>query len=252
MLLSVLMVTSLFAQEDMGNETKKLYNEAIKAQKSGDFLGAVKKFDEALKIEQNSELYFRKGLALKNANKLDEAVTAFHKAIEKNAKNDQAHFYLGQTLFAQKKFTEAVTSFEKTKSVTTNKKIAQVADANITKCKEQFAYPMVVEATTQLNAKEFKKAVDLFNKANETFQRADAYAGLANAYYELGENDKAIESANKSLSIEKDNPAARFYMGLAYRSKGDFAKAKELFNICLKDKTFRDRAKYELDDLKDK
>lgn len=254
LLVSFLLLTSslVFAQAaDMKDETKKLYNEALKAQKAGDFAGAIKKFDEALKIEQNSELFFRKGLAERNANKLDDAKKSFQKAIEKDDKNDQAHFYLGSVLFSQKNYNDAVVSFEKAKSVTKNAKVKELAESNITKCKEQFAYPLVLEATKALNAKDFRKAVQLYTEANNVFERADAYAGISNAYYELGEYDKGIEAGNKSLAIEKSkNPAANFYLGLNYKMKKDNEKAKQFLTLAMADRNFKDRAKFEIDSIK--
>lgn len=247
------LATSLiFAQTaDMKDETKKLYNDALKAQKAGDFAGAIKKFDEALKIEQNSELFFRKGLAERNANKLDDAIKSFQQAITKNANNDQAHFYLGSVLFSQKNFNDAVVAFEKAKSVTKSAKVKELAESNITKCKEQFAYPLVLEATKALNSRDYKKAIQLYTEANSVFERADAYAGISNAYYELGEYDKGIEAGNKSLSIEKSkNPAANFYVGLNYKMKKDNEKAKQYLTLAMADRNFKERAKFEIDSIK--
>lgn len=243
-------IINFVSAQEMSNDTKKLYNEAIKAQKTGNFAGAVAKFDEALKIEQNSELYFRKGLALRSANKLDDALISLNKAVELDPKNDQAQFYIATILFSQKNFTDAIVAFEKTVAVTANPKIKELASSNITKCKEQVAYPKVVEANNAFMKKDYKKAIALFTEANAVYERADAYAGLANAYLETKNDDKAIESANKSLALQKDkNNAANFALGMAYKNKGDKEKAKQYFNLCLTDKLFKETAQYQLKEL---
>lgn len=250
LMIFVVFCVNTFAQE-MSNDVKKLYNAAIKAQKSGDFAGAVAKIDEALKLEKHAELYFRKGVALRKNNKPELAIESFQEAIKLKADYDAAHFYIGSALFSGKKYEDAIAAFEKTIEVTKNKKYKKAAEKNIKKCKEKIAYPFVVEGNTLTGASKWDAAIAKFNKAIEVFPRADAYAGLANAFYEKGEYAKSIENASQSLKLnKKKNAAAHFFLAMSYKAQNNKEKAKEHFLKCKKDKNFRQRAEYELKDMK--
>ncbi|MFA8343089.1 MAG: tetratricopeptide repeat protein [Rhodothermaceae bacterium] len=247
---AVIFCANIFAQE-MSNDVKKLYNAAIKAQKSGDFAGAVAKIDEALKLEKHPELFFRKGVALRKNNKPELAIQSFQEAIKLKPEYDAAHFYIGSSLFSGKKYEDAIAAFEKTMEVTKNKKYKRAAEKNIKKCKEKIAYPFVVEGNTLTGASKWDAAISKFKKANEVFPRADAFAGLANAYYEKGDYASSIKSASESLKLnKKKNAAAHFFLAMSYKAQNNAAKAKEHFLKCKKDKNFRQRAEYELKEMK--
>ena len=246
----VVLCANIFAQE-MSNDVKKLYNAAIKAYKSGDYAGAVAKCDEAIKLENHAELHFRKGLSLRKNNKPEEAIQAFQEAVKLKSDYDAAHFYIGSSLFAGKKYEDAIAAFEKTIEVTKKAKYKKAANKNISKCKEKIAYPFVVEGNTLTGSSRWDAAITKFNKAIEVFPRADAYAGLANAYYEKGNYAQAIQNANESLKINKrKNAAAHFFLAMSYKAQNNVEKAKEHFNKCKKDKNFRQRANYELKEMK--
>jgi len=247
---AVIFCANLFAQE-MSNDVKKLYNAAIKAQKSGDFAGAVSKIDEALKLEKHAELYFRKGVALRKNNQPELAIQSFEEAIKLKSDYDAAHFYIGSSLFSGKKYEDAIAAFEKTIEVTKNKKYKKAAQRNIKKCKEKIAYPFVVEGNTLTSANKWDAAISKFNKAIEVYPRADAFAGLANAYYEKGDYTSSIKNASESLKINKrKNAAAHFFLAMSYKAQNNTVKAKEHFLKCKKDKNFRQRAEYELKEIK--
>ena len=73
---------------------------------------ALEQFDKALKRRPDSPLvYFWKGTALHQQNKLEEAVKAFNQAIALNPQDATAYNNLGIALSAQNKLEEAVKAF---------------------------------------------------------------------------------------------------------------------------------------------
>ena len=68
------------------NDAKKLFNDGNALLKSGDFEGAISKYDAALKIEKHEYFYYQRGLAQKKARKMDEALASFEAAVQTNPK----------------------------------------------------------------------------------------------------------------------------------------------------------------------
>jgi Tfp pilus assembly protein PilF len=61
---------------------------------------------------------------------------------------------------------------------------------------------------------------------------------LGLAYFKRDDLDLAIERFRKALSITPDKTEIHNNLGLIYLKKGDFAKAREEFQICLNDPTY--------------
>jgi tetratricopeptide (TPR) repeat protein len=91
-------------------------------------------------------------------------------------------------------------------------------------------------------------AIENYKKGAETNNYDAAYLSLAKLYSELGNWNAAINAAENALkyrsSIGKGGPY--YYMGVAYKGKGDMSKAKEMFNLAKSDATYRKTAEYEL------
>ncbi len=249
--LLVLFCVNMFAQVEMTNEAKKLFKAAETARKTGDYTGAIAKFDEALKLSPHPQIYFRRGVALMKAHKLDDAIESYKKAIEMDSNYFQSYFMMAQVYYSKKEYQKAIDYFEKTAEVSKSKTIKKKVAKNIKNCKEKIAYPFVVEANTLLLNNKFDAAIAKFNEALAVYERSDAYSGLANAYLEKGNPDKALEFAKKSLKAKsRKNVAANFFMGLAYKAKGDKTNAKKYLSKCLRDKNFKQRAAFEIKEMK--
>ena len=96
-----------------------------------------------------------------------------------------------------------------------------------------------------------KVAVEYLQKAVENSNYDAAYLSLAKVYADLGEYDKVIDAAQSALkyrsSIGKGGPY--YYLGLAYKNKGEVDKAKEMFKEAKADKTYKKLSEYELTSL---
>ena len=79
-----------------------------------------------------------------------------------------------------------------------------------------------------------------------------AYLALAKIYSETGSYDNCIDAAQNALkyrkSVGKGGPY--YYMGIAFKNKGDLSKAKDMFTQARTDATYRRTADYELTALK--
>ena len=233
-----------FAQE-MNPEAGKLYNAGNELLKAGNFNGAIGNYDKALNIEKDYRIFYQKGIALKKSGKNDEAQFAFESAIKQKTDFEAAYNALGGVFFTKGDYPKAIENFEK---------VLEIADDNKTKnaVKKNLSLAYTKLGTSALADGSTDKAVQHLQKAVENNNYDAAYLSLAKVYSEIGENDKAIAAGENALKyrsgISKGGPY--YYMGVAYKNKGDNAKAVEMFNQAKSDATYKKLVEYELTLLK--
>jgi tetratricopeptide (TPR) repeat protein len=235
-------LTVLSFAQDMNPDAGKLYNEGNKFLKAGNYTQAIQDYDKALAIQKDYRIYYQKGIALKYTGKLADARDAFNAAL--NLKTDfmAADNALGGVYFAMGKYQESVDSFEKV----VNNKDAKPNVVETVKKNLALAYTKLGDIA--LNDGKSEKAIEYLNKAVQNSNYDAAYLTLARVYTELNQWDKAITAAQNALqyrsSISKGGPY--YYMGVAYKGKGDKAKAKDMFTQAKSDATYKKTAEYEL------
>ncbi len=238
-----LIVSTSFAQ-DMKPDAAKLYNDGNSLLKQGNFSGAIKNYDQALAIEQDYRIYYQKGIALKKSGKLDEAKDAFEQALKQKSDFEAGYNALGGVYFSLGDYDNAVKNFEKVVETTKNNTIKQMVQKNLS-----FAYAKM--GNNEVADGNPKKAVEYLQKAVDNSNYDAAYLSLAKVYADLGEYDKVIDAAQNALkyraSIGKGGPY--YYLGLAYKNKGELDKAKEMFNQAKTDATYKKLSEYELSSL---
>lgn len=233
--------TSVLAQEN--NEAKKLFNEGNALLKSGDFAGAITKYDGALKLEKHEFYYYQKGLALKKSRKADEALEAFKSAVSTNPEWPIGYFALAGAYFATGDYAKAIENYE-----LTLKKNPTLGQA-----KKGLAAAQTARAQQLLTEGETSKAAALASSAVENDESYDkAYVIMAQAYNKDGKYDDAIKAAQNAVKYNNSprKGAAYFELGLAYRNLGNTAKAKDAFTNAKKDPSYARNADYELKMLK--
>lgn len=237
---SLLFGSAIFAQE-MNPEAGKLYNEGNSLLKAGNYNGAVDKYDQALAIEKDFRIYYQKGVALKKADKLDNAKIAFEECLKLSPNNEAALNALGGTYFSMGDFNKAIETFEKVLSVSKNNSVKDKVKKNMS-----LAYTKL--GSQAMNSGNANKAVEYLTKAVELDKYDAAYLLLAQLYQELGQYDNAIKAAEDALKYRSkiNKGGAYYYMGLSYKGKGDMAKAKEMFNQAKGDPSYRANAEYQL------
>jgi len=242
---SLLLVLILFAvssyAQDMNPDAGKLFNEGNSLLKAGNYNGAVDKYNQALNIEKDYRIYYQKGVALKKADKLDEARIAFEECLKLSPNNEAALNALGGTYFSMGDYNKAIETFEKVLNVSKNNSVKDKVKKNMS-----LAYTKLGnQAMSSGNA---NKAVEYLTKATELDKYDAAYLLLAQLYQELGQYDNSIKAAEDALKYRSkiNKGGAYYYMGLAYKGKGDMAKAKEMFNQAKGDPSYRANAEYQL------
>jgi len=243
-ILFLLSVLSLKAQE-MNPEAAKLYNAGNEKLKAGNYGAAITNYDEALKAQKDYRIYYQKGIAQKKAHKLEEAKSTFEECIKLNSNFDGSYNALGGVLFTMGKLPEAISNFER---------VLQISTSNSTKntVKKNLARAYAKLGTNEISNSNSSKAIEYLTKAVEYDNYDAAYLSLAKLYSETGNYDKSLSSSESAIkyrsSIGKGGPY--YYMGVAYKFKGDTQKAIEMFNNAKADPQYKKTAEYELTLLK--
>ena len=237
-------LSTAFGQE-MKPEAAKLYNDGNKMLKEGNYDNAIKNYDQALKIEEDFRIYYQRGVALKMSGKLDESKNSFEHCLKLKPDFEAGFNALGGVFFAMGKYPEAASNFEKV--------LAAAKSDNVkNKIKKNLSLVYAKMGNEANNDGNTKKAVDDFIKATEYSNYDAAYLALAKTYSDMGNYDKSLENAQEALkyrsTIGKGGPY--YYMGVAYKNKGNKEKAKEMFDQAKTDPNYKKLAEYELTALK--
>ena len=233
-----------FAQE-MSPDAAKLYNDGNSLLKAGDYQGAVTNYDKALAIEKDYRIYYQKGVAQKKADDLKGAKASFEECLKLKNDFEAGYHALGGVFFSMGEYDKSVENFEKVLTLSNNESVTKKVQKNLS-----LAYVKLGnDAMAQGNA---AKAIEYLNKAVNNDKLDAAYLSLAQLYSETGDWDKCIEAADNAFKYKSKITVGGpyYYMGLAYKGKGDMTKAKEMFEKTKADPTYRKNAEYQLGLLK--
>ncbi len=231
--------------QTMKPDAAKLYNAGNKMMKEGNYDAALKNYNDALKIEKDFRIYYQRGVAfIKNGN-LDSAKASYEACIKLKPDFVAAYNALGSVYFAMGKYQDAATNFEKVLPDLKN-------NSDKDKIKKNLSLVYAKLASEYNNDNNPKKAVEALKKAISYSNYDAAYLELAKTYSDLGKYDESLDAAQNALkyrtTIGKGGPY--YYMGVAYKNKGDKEKAKEMFDKAKADPTYKKLAEYELTALK--
>jgi tetratricopeptide (TPR) repeat protein len=241
LLLFILTLSLISFAQDMNPEAGKLYNEGNSQLKAGNYNGAIGNYDKALAIEKDYRIYYQKGVAQKKANDLTGSKASLEECIKLKNDFEPGYNALGGVFFSMGNYTEAINKFEKVITLTNNASVTKKVKKNLS-----LAYTKL--GNDEISKGNAQKAVEYFNKAVENDNYDAAYLSLAKLHSELGDWDKSIAASESALKYKSKitSGGPYFYMGVAYKGKGDTQKAKEMFEKAKADATYRKTAEYEL------
>ena len=242
MLLLFFLFASIFSfAQEMNPEAAKLYNEGNGLLKAGNYKGAISNYDKALAIEKDYRIYYQKGVAQKKSNDLSGSLASFEECVKLKSDFEAGYNAVGGVYFSMGEFNKAIDNFEKVLTLTKNVSVKKKVQKNLS-----LAY--VKLGNDEMKQGNPTKAVEYLNKAVDNDKLDAAYLSLAQIYSETGNWDKCIAASENALKYRSKitSGGPNYYMGLAYKGKGDNQKAKELFERAKSDPTYRKNAEYQL------
>ena len=234
----------LFGQV-MSQEAAPLYNEGNKLIKSGQYAGAIEKYDSAIVIQEHPNMFYQKSVALKKLRKFNDAEKALLKCVELNPDFIAAYSGLGTTYYSLKKYQLAIDNFNKYVEKTDNEK-------SKTKVKKFIGLSYTQLGQQAKRDGKHQQAIKYLKDAVANYKYDSAYLALAEIYIELGKFEEALSAADNAINNRKkiSKGAGYYYKGLAFKGLEKKEKAVENFKISVKDKTYKASSKYELKQLK--
>jgi tetratricopeptide (TPR) repeat protein len=165
------------------------------------------------------------GVALYQAGKLHESLTANQKAVELVPKDAELHYNLGVTLQELGRLEDAEASYRK--AIAIKPDYAEVF-LNLGNTLKELGRLEDAEAS-------YRKAIAI----NPDY--AQAHSNLGITLKELGRLEEAEASYRKAISLKPDYEAAQYNLGIWYWELGKYKQAAELF---LKSKNFKNSQSY--------
>lgn len=174
--------------------------------------------------EYMAKIRSAKGLSLIKENKLDEAYAEFE--MVHNEKSDCAISYYGKGLVFKEKgdMEKMMENMDEAIAIGTEQpKMKKYAD----RAKKAASKALIAEATEEITKEHGKQAAELINDSFKySAGSGDTYYYLTIAYNKSKDYAKAIESANKAISMkEGDKSDVYFELGQALEGNGDVSGA---------------------------
>lgn len=168
-----------------------------------------------------ADLLYNYALDLHKQDKLADAINLYNEVIKLDSTNSEAYVNLAIAQGQNKNYDAALATLNTAKTKFQNNSQITEAEASI---KAQATDEKLELASTYYNNKDYQNAINEYLKI--TPATADTMLGVASAYQNLNDTDKAIEYYKQALSLAPTNSDIAFYIASLYADKEDMENAK--------------------------
>lgn len=168
-----------------------------------------------------ADLLYNYALDLHKQDKLVDAINLYNEVIKLDSTNSEAYVNLAIAQGQNKNYDAALATLNTAKTKFQNNSQITEAEASI---KAQATDEKLELASTYYNNKDYQNAINEYLKI--TPATADTMLGVASAYQNLNNTDKAIEYYKQALSLAPTNSDIAFYIASLYADKEDMENAK--------------------------
>jgi tetratricopeptide (TPR) repeat protein len=221
--------TSNFVVTTGNNKTfKSLFYEGLELYNKKDFLGAIEKYSEAIKVFSNdSNTYGNRGMAYLEIEDYEHAINDFNKVIELDDNKSEGYNSRGVVYFKKGDEIKALGDFNKAIEIDPKNHNAYLNKAML--LNQQSKYKDSISS--------YEYAVNKLNLTDE--QKCSALNNIGSMYDRLNEPEKALEFYNRAINTDYSDKHFVYYnRSLYYRnvvkdylkSIDDIEKAIEIKN----------------------
>jgi len=180
---------------------------------------ALASYDKAIQISPNyAEAYSNRGNVLKELQRLEESLASYDKAIEINPNLAEAHFNRGNALKDLQRLEESLASYDKAIELKPNYSEAFSHRGNVLKDLHRLEEALA----------SYDKAIE--NKPNYS----EAFSHRGNVLKDLHRLEEALASYDKAIEIKPDYAQAFFNRGNVLKELGQESKAKNSYDQALR------------------
>lgn len=216
--------------------------------KDKNFNEAIFNYSKAIELNPNKDYYWKdRGMANYKLKKWDLAIEDFTKAYELDREYEFALNKLGDCYLENQKWEKAIVYYDKAIEINpiyTNVLIDRaycylqlkkfetaLLDYNmIIELDPLWEYSWLYRADCWIKMKNYESAKNDLLKAIEVNpENSSGYGNLGWVYYCLGDFEKCIAFSKKAIELEENPFYAKFNYALATLRKGDFDRAKRLY-----------------------
>ncbi|PCI96291.1 MAG: hypothetical protein COB15_10860 [Flavobacteriales bacterium] len=204
----------------------KYFNDGESSLKNKNYSLAIEHFTKVIELKPNHDRALNlRGVSYKESGDVEKAIIDLKKAIEIKPKIAEYHNNLGMAYYSIQKYEDAVAVLSI--AIDRNKKLmpayeakiyAQIAikqyeeavqTAKVAVLKEKSGNTYYNLGVAHDSLKQYKEAVYNFGRAKfYSPKMAGAHIGIAHGQMHLGDMEKAITAANKSLELDPENVKA--------------------------------------------
>jgi predicted O-linked N-acetylglucosamine transferase (SPINDLY family) len=184
--------------------------------------------------------YIAKAQSKEQKGDLEGALIDYHKALEKDPKNNAIQIEIGNLYAMRGSFDRAIEYF----------RIAYAANPNDINLKEGLCFCLCEIGNQFYNNRNFYRAENNFLEAIKLNPLKSEYLfNLANTYYAQGKYKEALDNYNSSLELNYDSETLSC-IGNSLRSVGKFSEAMKFYTTALKENRDLIHTEIELTHLK--
>jgi uncharacterized protein (TIGR02466 family) len=229
-------------QSEANNPQLLNYFGVLKAQ-IGDREGAIALLEKAVNLDYSFGYLNNLGNVYRSANRLEDAINCYQKALELNPQSSDSHLNLGIALTEKGEIPEAIKAFETALSANPYHPRAHITlgdllqsqgelDRAIASYQKAIAIqPESFEALTSLGMAFYRKGC--LQEAQHTYEHAlaidpfsiTALSNIAATFYEQGRMDMATACYREVLNIQPQSPDAHINLGFLIAQQGQYKEA---------------------------
>lgn len=168
-----------------------------------------------------ADIIYDYALDLHKNNKLGESIAMYNEVIKLTPSNPEVYVNLAIAQGQTKNYDAAIATLNNANAKFPNN--AQVTDTLKTISARSVDEKLEIAANFY-NNKDYQSAINEYLKI--TPPTSDTMLGVASAYQNMGNNDKAIEYYKEALKLAPTNSDIAYYIGALYADKDDINNAK--------------------------
>ncbi len=177
-------------------------------------------------IKKNSpnnaaDILYNYALDLHKKDKLADAINVYNEVIKLDNSNSEAYVNLAVAQGQNKNIDAALATINTAKTKFSNN--SQITETELS-LKAQATDEKLEKAANFYNNKEYQNAINEYLKISPA--TADTMLGIASAYQNMNEIDKAIDYYKQALNLAPTNSDIAYYIAALYADKEDMQNAK--------------------------